>query len=51
MRPNPRHASYVEDASGQWWAAYHASHGYNCNRYGFVDRMVWGSDGWPRIEF
>ena len=47
----PGHASFVEDAQGQLWAVYHASHGNNCNRYGFIDAVRWGADGWPRIEF
>lgn len=48
----PGHASFVQDlGSKQWFAVYHASRGANCNRFAFVDEMVFGSDDWPRIAF
>eukprot|EP01051_Picozoa_sp_SAG22_P010692 SAG22_NODE_976_length_6199_cov_1.414426_5_plen_215_part_00 len=55
----PGHASFVQAESetgsggggGDWFAVWHASKGQNCNRFGFVDKMVFGADGWPRIEF
>ena len=48
----PGHASFVQDlGSKRWFAVYHASRGANCNRFAFVDEMVFGSDDWPRIAF
>ena len=48
----PGHASFVQDpATRQWFAVYHASPGNNCNRHAFVDRLRFGDDGWPRIDF
>jgi len=47
----PGHASFVQDATtGSWFAVWHASIGQNCNRFPFISRMVFGKDGWPRIE-
>ena len=48
----PGHASFVRDAATrQWFAVYHASPGNNCDRHAFVDRLRFGDDGWPRIDF
>jgi beta-xylosidase len=48
----PGHASFVQDmTSKQWFAVYHASRGENCNRYSFIDRLDFGDDGWPRMNF
>ena len=47
----PGHASFVEDSAGEWFAVYHASRGNNCGRYAFVDKMRFGADGWPRMDF
>ena len=46
----PGHASFVSLGNDEWRIVYHASIGENCNRYAFVDRLVFGSDGWPLID-
>ena len=47
----PGHASYVADAQGRHFAVYHASRGDNCQRFPFVSRMRFTSDGWPYIDW
>ena len=49
----PGHASILKAESQEsenWKIAYHASVGETCNRVTFVDRLVWGSDGWPFVD-
>ena len=48
----PGHASFVADAQGRHFAVYHASTGSgSCQRYAFVSRMRFTSDGWPYVTF
>ena len=48
----PGHASFVADAHGRHFAVYHASTGSgSCQRYAYVSRMRFTSDGWPYVTF
>ena len=48
----PGHGSFVQDqTTTDWFVVYHASRGENCGRYSFIDRLAFGSDGWPRVNF
>lgn len=48
----PGHGSFVQDLiTKDWFVVYHASRGENCDRYAFVDRLAFGNDGWPRVNF
>lgn len=46
----PGHATLLQDGN-QWYAIWHASVGYNCNRYPFIGKIAFGSDKWPYVEF
>jgi beta-xylosidase len=45
----PGHATYVQ-VSDSWRIVYHASIGDNCNRYSFINNLVFGADGWPYVN-
>lgn len=47
----PGHASIVQIDSSNYRIVYHASVGENCNRYAFVNKLKFRSDGWPSVEF
>jgi len=49
----PGHASFLRDSAdtGEWRAVWHAStSSEECDRFPFVSRLVFGSDGWPYID-
>jgi hypothetical protein len=46
----PGHATYVKVDDG-WRIIYHASIGENCDRYAFINELVFGADGWPYVNF
>jgi beta-xylosidase len=48
----PGHASFVTDDDGRDFVVYHAYRGTDPplgQRYGLLDRLRWGSDGWPTV--
>lgn len=45
----PGHASLVY-VKPNWRIVWHASIGENCNRYSFVNDLVFGADGWPYVN-
>jgi hypothetical protein len=47
----PGHASFVQNAHGTLFMAWHASEGENCARFAYVDRVAWTLDGWPICDF
>ena len=49
----PGHASIVADRSNPdvFWLAYHANEGGACNRFAYLDQMLFGDDGWPYVWF
>ena len=49
----PGHCSeFVEDEKGQTWVLYHGfqANDVDAGRVTYLDRIEWGSDGWPRIQ-
>jgi len=49
----PGHCSeFVEDDAGQTWVLYHGFQADNVDagRVTYLDRIIWGSDGWPNIR-
>lgn len=46
----PGHATIVNTGSS-FKIIWHASIGENCNRYPFISDLVFGSDGWPYVNF
>jgi GH43 family beta-xylosidase len=46
----PGHAAYLQAGDGSWRIVYHASVGDNCDRYAFIDKLVFGADGWPYVN-
>jgi len=46
----PGHGSFLKAGDGSWRVVYHASIGDNCDRYAFINKMVFGSDGWPYVS-
>lgn len=46
----PGHASYFQDG-GNWYVAWHASEGFNCDRYAFISAVQWTADAWPYVQF
>ena len=49
----PGHCSeFVTDDAGQTWVLYHGFQADNveAGRVVYLDRVEWGSDGWPRIQ-
>jgi len=49
----PGHCSeFVEDDAGQTWVLYHGFQASNVDagRVTYLDKVVWGSDGWPQIQ-
>jgi len=45
----PGHASFVQDEAGSWFSIFHASEGVNCNRYPYVEKLLWTDDYWPVV--
>lgn len=45
----PGHASFVQDEEGSWFSIFHASEGLNCNRYPYVEKLLWTDDYWPVV--
>jgi arabinan endo-1,5-alpha-L-arabinosidase len=49
----PGHCSeFVQDDAGQTWVLYHGFQADNVDagRVTYLDRIIWGTDGWPYIE-
>lgn len=46
----PGHGSIAKASDGSWRIVYHASVGDNCDRYAFINKLVFGSDGWPYVS-
>jgi len=49
----PGHCSeFVEDDAGQTWVLYHGfqASDVDAGRVTYLDRVQWGTDGWPRIQ-
>jgi beta-xylosidase len=47
----PGHATIVRKSSDSWSIVWHASIGDNCDRYSFINDLVFGADGWPYVNF
>jgi hypothetical protein len=47
----PGHATFPRRTSNDYSILWHASIGNNCNRYGFLNDLVFGADGWPYVNF
>jgi xylan 1,4-beta-xylosidase len=46
----PGHSTVVDDPAGEEYILYHAyGPGRSLGREILLDRLVWGSDGWPRV--
>lgn len=46
----PGHAAIVDLGGDSYRIVWHASVGENCDRYAFVNRLVFNADGWPYVE-
>lgn len=60
----PGHASIIEipssslqsntksitSGSDDWRIVWHASIGENCDRYAFLNKLVFNEDGWPYVD-
>jgi beta-xylosidase len=47
----PGHAALLQTGADAWRIVWHASVGENCVRYPFINRLTFGTDGWPLVDF